>query len=180
VPRRHRGALRFDARPHAGARVTPGALLARAAVWLHQRLRAGVDRLAPPELLLAERITGVQSTALAGALVASGLAERLDDTPRPARALVGEGMLDVDTAERILRGAAGVGLVDRSGGGFRRNRLTRGLQSDTPRTLGPLAVFFASEINVRAWSRFFTAVREGEVAFPHAHGPRVSAHPAAP
>ena len=150
--------------------MTPAALLARAAVWLHQRLRAAVDRLAPAELLLAERITGVEGTALAGALVATGLAGRLDDTPRPARALAGEGMLDRDAAERILRGAAGVGLVDRSAGGYRRNRLTRGLQPDAPRTLGPLAVFFASEINVRAWSRFLEAVRRGEVPFRHAHG----------
>ncbi|HET9157737.1 MAG TPA: methyltransferase [Myxococcaceae bacterium] len=159
--------------------MSPGALIARAAVWLHQRLRAGVDRLAPPELLIAERITGVVDTAVAGALVASGLAERLDDTPRPARALVGEGMLDADTAERILRGAAAVGLVDRSGGGFRRNRLTRGLQPDMPRTLGPMAIFFASEINVRAWSRFLEAVRKGEVPFRHAHGRGVWEHLAA-
>jgi hypothetical protein len=154
----------------------PGARLARLAVWLHQRLRKGVDRLAPTELLLAERITGVTGTALAGALVASGLVERLDDTPRSARELVGDGVLDGDTAERILRGAAAVGLLDRRGGGFRRNRLTRALQPDAARTLGPLAVYFASEINLGAWSRFLEAVRSGEVPFRRAHGRGVWEH----
>lgn len=154
----------------------PGALLARLGVWVHQRLRAGVDRLAPPELLLAERITGVTGTAVAGALVASGLAERLDDTPRSARALVGDGVLDGDTAERILRGAAAVGLLDVTAAGFRRNRLTRALQPDAPRTLGPLAVYFASEVNLRAWSRFLEAVRSGEVPFRRAHGRGVWEH----
>lgn len=153
-----------------------GPLLARLAVWLHQRLRAGADRLAPPELLLAERITGVTGTALAGALVASGLVERLDDTPRSARELVGDGVLDGDTAERILRGAAAVGLLERRDAGFCQNRLTRALQPDAPRTLGPLAVYFASEINLRAWSRFLEAVRSGEVPFRRAHGRGVWEH----
>jgi len=154
----------------------PGALLARLGIWVHQRLRAAVDRLAPPELLLAERITGVTGTAVAGALVASGLAERLDDTPRSARELLGDGLLDSDTAERILRGAAAVGLVELGAAGFRRNRLTRALQPDAPRTLGPLAVYFASEVNLRAWSRFLEAVRSGEVPFRRAHGQGVWEH----
>jgi hypothetical protein len=146
------------------------ALGARVAVWIYQRLRSWVDRLAPPELLLAERITGVARTAVAGALVSSGLVERLDDTPRTARDLLVDGALERDTAERILRGAAAVGLVDRRGDGFRCNRLTRALQPETSRSLGPLATFFASETNLRAWSRFGEAVRAGEVPFRRAHG----------
>jgi hypothetical protein len=157
----------------------PGALAVRLVVWLHQRLRALVDRVAPPELLLAERLSGVAATAVAGALVSSGLAERLDDVPRSARALVGEGILEIDVAERILRGAAAVGLVERRAGGFRRNRLTRALQPDAPRTLGPLAAYLASEANLRAWGRFPEAVRAGEVPFRHAHGQGVWEHLAA-
>ena len=44
--------------------MSAGPFLARMAVWVHQRLRAAVDRLAPTELLLAERITGVAATAV--------------------------------------------------------------------------------------------------------------------
>ena len=69
--------------------MSAGPFLARMAVWVHQQLRAAVDRLAPTELLLAERITGVAGTAVAGALVASGLAQRLDDSSRSARELTG-------------------------------------------------------------------------------------------
>ncbi|HZJ53614.1 MAG TPA: methyltransferase [Myxococcaceae bacterium] len=159
--------------------MTPGVLAARLAVWAHQRLRAWVDRLAPPELLLAERITGVARTALAGALVSSGLAERLDDTPRSARDLVGDGALELDVAQRILRGAAAVGLLDRGAGGFRRNRLTRLLDPEGSRTLGPLAAYFASASNLQAWSRFLDAVRAGEVPFRRAHGRGVWEHLAA-
>jgi len=154
----------------------PEALIARAGVWLHQRLRAGVDRLAPAELLLADRITGVTGTVVAGALVASGLVERLDDTPRSASQLVGDGMLDGDTVHRILRGGAALGLLERSDAGFRRNRLTRGLQADAPRSLGPVAVYFASEVNLRTWSRFLEAVRIGVVPFRRAHGHGVWEH----
>ena len=154
----------------------PGAFAARLGVWLHQRLRAWVDRLAPPELLLSERITGVARTAVAGALVSSGLAERLDDTPRSARELVGDGVLEHDTAERILRGAAAIGLLERNAAGFRRNRLTRALQPDSPRSLGALAAWFASEPNLRAWSRFLEAVQAGEVPFRRAHGQGVWEH----
>jgi len=153
-----------------------GALAVRVVVWVHQRLRSLVDRLAPPELLLAERMSGVAATAVAGALVSSGLAERLDDRPRTAHALVGEGVLDRDIAERILRGAAAIGLVDRRAGGFRRNRLTRALQPESPRTLGPLAAYLASEANLRAWSRFPEAVGAGEVPFRRAHGQSVWEH----
>ncbi|HVP62865.1 MAG TPA: methyltransferase [Myxococcaceae bacterium] len=153
-----------------------GARAARMAVWLHQRLRAWVDRLAPPELLLAERITGVARTVVAGALVSSGLAERLDDTPRSARELVGDGVLEHDSAERILRGAAAIGLLERSAAGFRRNRLTRALQPEAPRSLGPVAVYFASESHLRAWGRFLEAVRAGEVPFRRAHGRGVWEH----
>ena len=156
--------------------MTPGAVAARLVVWTHQRLRALVDRLAPPELLLAERISGVAATAVAGALVSSGLAERLDYVPRSARALVGEGVLDLDVAERILRGAVAVGLVGRRAGGFRRNRLTRALQLEAPRTLGPLVAYLASEANLRAWSRFPEAVGAGEVPYRRAHGQGVWEH----
>ncbi|HTS80160.1 MAG TPA: methyltransferase [Myxococcaceae bacterium] len=159
--------------------MSPGALAARLVVRLHQRLRRWVDRLAPPELLLAERITGVARTAVAGALVSSGLAERIDEAPRPASELVGDGVLELDTAERILRGAAALGLVERGAGGFRCNRLTRALQPERPRSLGPLAVWFASEANLRAWGRFGEAVRAGEVPFRRAHGRGVWEHLAA-
>ena len=84
-------------------------------------------------------------------------------------------MLSVDTAERILRGAAAVGLVERTRAGFRRNRLTRAL-SRSPRSLGPMAQYFASEHNLRAWSRFLEAVRQGEVPFRQAHGCGVWEH----
>jgi O-methyltransferase domain len=154
----------------------PEALAARLVVWVHQRLRAWVDRLAPPELLLAERITGVTGTAVAGALVASGLVERLDDAPRSTRELVGDGLLDADTAERILRGAVALGLVKRGRTGFRRTRLSRALQADAPRSLGPVAVYFASEANLRTWSRFLEGVRSGVVPFRSAHGCGVWEH----
>jgi hypothetical protein len=156
--------------------MSPGALAARVALWLYQRLRAVVDRLAPPELLLADRITGVTGTVVTGALVASGLVERLDDVPRSARELAAGGMLDGDSTERILRGAAALGLIDRSGAGFRRNRLTLGLRPGGPRSLGPLAVYFASELNLRAWSRFLEALRAGAVPFRHVHGRDVWEH----
>ncbi|MGZ5957203.1 MAG: methyltransferase [Myxococcaceae bacterium] len=156
--------------------MSPGALAARLGVRAYLLLRAWVDRLAPAELLLAERITGVAGTAVAGALVASGLAARLDDTPRSASALVGDGALAHDIAERLLRGGAAVGLVDRTGSGFRRNRFTRLLAPDAPRSLGPLATYFASESNLRAWSRFVEAVRRDEVPFRLAHGRGVWEH----
>ncbi len=153
-----------------------GALAARLGVRAYLLLRSWVDRLAPAELLLAERITGVAGTAVAGALVASGLAARLDDTPRTAPALVGGSTLEHDIAERLLRGGAAVGLVDRTGSGFRRNRLTRLLATEAPRSLGPLATYFASESNLRAWSRFVEAVRRAEVPFRLAHGRGVWEH----
>ena len=114
--------------------MSPGALAARVALWVYQRLRASVDRLAPPELLLADRITGVTATVVTGALVASGLIERLDDVSRSAHELAAGGTLGDDNAERILRGGAALGLVERSGAGFRRNRLTRALQPGAPRS----------------------------------------------
>jgi hypothetical protein len=156
--------------------VSPGALAARLGLRAFLLLRSWVDRLAPAELLLAERITGVAGTAVAGALVASGLAARLDDTPRTASALVGDGALEHGTAERLLRGGAAVGLLESTGSGFRRNRLTRLLAPEAPRSLGPLATYFASESNLRAWSRFAEAVRRAEVPFRLAHGRGVWEH----
>ena len=154
----------------------PPRLLSHGLVWLHQRLRRGVDRLAPAELLLTERICGVQQTALAGLLVTSGLADRLDDHPRPAATLVGPAVPDAPTAERILRGAAALGLVHRSPRGYRANRLTRGLQRHRPRSLSALATFFASAANLASWSRLSEAVGQGTVPFRQAHGESVWEH----
>jgi hypothetical protein len=156
--------------------MSPEALAARVVLWVYQRLRACVDRLAPPELLLADRITGVTGTVVTGALVASGLVERLDDVPRPARELAAGGILDGDTVERILRGGAALGLLTRSSAGFRRNRLTRCLQPGGSPSLGPLAIYFASELNLRTWSRFLEALRNGVVPFHHVHGCGVWEH----
>ena len=148
----------------------PPQFLSHGLVWLHRRLRRAVDRLAPTELLLSERISGVQQTAVAGLLVTSGLADRLDGQVRTAASLVGQAVPDARTVERILRGAAALGLIRRSGGGYRANRLTRGLQGHRPRSLSALATYFASSATLEAWSRLPEAVRQGAVPFRQAHG----------
>jgi len=118
----------------------------------------------------------VAQTAVAGALVSSRLIERLDRTPRSVRELVGDEALDHDTAERLLRGAAALGLLERAGDGYRSNRLTLLLQPGTPRSIAPVALYFASGAHLRAWSCFHEAMRAGEVPFRRAHGHGVWEH----
>src|SRR5262249_56051008 len=85
LPGGDRGARPAAVAPGAGVGMShPPRFVSHGLVWLHRRLRRAVDRLAPPELVLSERITGVQQTGVAGLLGTSGVARPLAGEAPPA------------------------------------------------------------------------------------------------
>ncbi len=146
LPRRHRRAGRSRTATGPGCADEPGALLARLAVSLHQRLRAAVDRLGPagaPPRRAHHRGHGHRRRP--GRWSRAGSPSGW--TTRPARpaSWSATAFWTATPPSASCEAPAAVGLLDRRDAGFRRNRLTRALQPDAPRTLGPLAVYFASE-----------------------------------
>jgi hypothetical protein len=135
-------------------------------------LRSGVlrlaDRLLPAEIALWDFVAGTQRTALAGALVSSGLADALGAGPRDAREVARELGLSEEVTLRVLGAAAASRLVriDRKGRA-RLARLGAPLRSDHPRSLASWAGFQAAPINATAHTEMDGQLREG--AEPSGH-----------
>jgi hypothetical protein len=102
---------------------SPPAAVLRAVLGSRARMQNAIDRLVPAEVALIDLTWGEQRTAVAAALVTSGLADALGERSRDPAELADELALERDVTVRVLGAAAVARLVafDRQG----RVRLSR-------------------------------------------------------
>jgi len=144
-----------------------------------RRLLDAADLLLPAEAALWDLAAGMQRTKLAGALVATGLADALGRQARDPGELARELGLDADVTLRVLRAGAASRLVafDRDG----RARLARAgapLCADHPRSIASWVGYVAAPANARAYDGLAEQVRDGPEPSGHrrAHGGSVWEH----
>ncbi|WP_114953903.1 methyltransferase [Sphingosinicella terrae] len=102
---------------------------------------------------LIESITGAWRTRAIYEGVRSGLIDRLDSQPRTAAALAGPLDLDADTARRVLRALAVLGLCDQvAADGFVATELGGRLRAGVPGSLRGMAMLWGDRI----WSSLET------------------------
>jgi hypothetical protein len=145
----------------------PPAVL-RAGLGLRRRLQDFADLIVPAEAALWDVTAGVQRTKLAGALVATGIADALGDDARDPADVARELGLDPGVTLRVLRAADASRLVrfDRAGR-VRLSRTGAPLRADHPQSIASWVGYQASAKNSGAYSQLSAQLR---------HGPEPSGH----
>lgn len=126
------------------------------------------DRVLPAEAALWDFAAGMQRTKLAGALVASGLADALGERSRDPGEVARELGLDPDVTLRVVRAAAASRLVDLDRDGRARlSRIGEPLRRDHPHSIASWVAYQAAPANADAHAQLEAQLREG--AEPSGH-----------
>lgn len=138
------------------------------ALAIRRRTLDAVDLAYPPEGLLWDLVAGVQRTALAGALVDTGLADALGEQSRKPGEVAEELGLDAEVTVRVLRAAAASRLAHVEGDGrVRLSRMGAPLRRDHPQSIAAWASYFAAAENAYSYTQLVGLIREG--AEPSGH-----------
>ncbi len=127
-----------------------------------------LDAAYPAEGLLWDVVAGVQRTALAGALVETGIADALGEQSRDPVEIARELGLDPEVTTRALRAAAASRLahLDRDGR-VRLSRIGAPLRRDHPHTIAAWVAYVAAPENARSYAELAAQIRGG--AEPSGH-----------
>lgn len=125
----------------------------------------------PPERQLYKMISGKINTHLISVVAELGVADLLEDGPRPVQELAEATNTHAPSLYRVLRALASQGVFIETGPKcFGLTPIAEKLQSDIPGSLRSSAIFFCSDWHNRAWSDIMHSVKTGECAFDHAYG----------
>jgi hypothetical protein len=153
----------------------PPAIL-RAGLRVRSRLLDLLDLVLPAEAALWELSGGMQRTALAGALVDSGIANALGDRRLTAEQVAAELELDPEVTARVLGAAVGARLARRDRRGrFRLSRTGGPLRSDHPHSIASWASYMALPVRAQAYGQLTHQLRDGAEpsGFHRVHGSSV-------
>lgn len=151
---------------HLAKSVVSGFAL-RCVLFLRAFLRHGVqDRLAPPELVVTEQLTGFWRSAALMAAAELQIADHIGDGACSLDHLARRCGATHDALLRLLRALASIGFfAEDTQGGWRNTRLSRALKrfNAGQAALGPAAVF-QFKVQWRHWQRLTDVVRTGQTA----------------
>lgn len=144
-----------------GTRLPP-AWLARAATGVRARLGRAHDRMAPPFLIVLERLFAVVDVKALAVFVELGLAEHLARAPRAAADLADVAGTDPDATERLLRFLASRGFLVRDRrGSYRHTRASALLRRDHPASLRHWVEFVGGAWHWDIWNHAPHSFRTG-------------------
>lgn len=138
----------------------PPAVL-RGVLKVHLKLQDLLDRSVPPEMALFDMLWGVQRTAIAGALVTTGIADALGEGAQTAAELADRLGLDPEVTLRVLRGATVSRLVVAEDGGFSLSRIGGPLRRDHPASIANWAATQATPSSLAAYGQLDAMLRGG-------------------
>jgi hypothetical protein len=134
----------------------------------------------PHETLMQAGAAWLLSRSL-HAVAALGVADALEDEPRPAAELARETGAHAGALERTLRLLSRHGIFAREGGGFSHTEISRLLRADHPHSLRAFVRMLGLPINEAAYRDFVHSLLTGrpavEAAAPDGWFPYMVAHP---
>ena len=123
---------------------------------------------------LRRLINGYQLTQALHVFASLGLADLLEDGPRPSDELAAATRSDPPSLYRLLRALAAAGvLVEHDAHRFSLSALGDALRSDASPSLAGWAAFVGRPYTWQAWSNLRHSIRTGENAFRATHGTSV-------
>lgn len=122
-------------------------------------------------LALRRMVFGFRLTQLVAVAARLGLADRLRDGPRSAKALADSAGVDPVALRRLLRALASEGIfAETAHGDFETTPLGELLRSDSPSSLRDVAMLYGEPWMWQAYGDLGHSVATGRPAFEHVHG----------
>lgn len=115
-------------------------------------------------------LRGYRTTQLLYVVAKLGVADRLVDGPRSARALAELVGAHPEALFRVLRALAHDGIFHRDEDRFSLNEAAQALRTDVPMSLRPAAMLYGEPWWWGAWGGLLETVRTGRTAFDDVHG----------
>jgi hypothetical protein len=134
----------------------------------------------PPPIAVLQMIGGYWVARMLYVVADFGIADLIDERPRPAAELADATGLHPRALYRVLRALAGVGVfVEDEAGNFHLTPVGATLRRNAPDSMRALILSELGGEHFDAWTNLAQSVKTGEIAFDHKYGEDVWAYYAA-
>ena len=148
----------------------PPVRVARAASTVRTATQGLTRRMVPPPVGVLEMVSGLIEANTVYAVARLGVADVLAGGARSAADVAAELGTDPDATYRLLRAAAGDGLLRQDGNRFTLTALGRTLRSDAPDSMRAVVLMIGDPRYQSVWSRLTDSVTTGEAQAEAVHG----------
>ncbi|MFC7726446.1 methyltransferase [Nocardioides sp. GCM10028917] len=148
----------------------PPVRVARAASAARTAVLGLTRRMVPPPVGVLELVSGLIEANTVYAVAKLGVADALAGGPRTAADVAGELGTNPDATFRLLRAAAGYGLLRQDGDRFELAALGRPLLSDAPDSMRAVVLMIGDPRYQSVWHRLPESVTTGEAQAEAVHG----------
>ena len=148
----------------------PPVRVARAASTVRTTVQGLTRRMVPPPVGVLEMLSGLIEANMLYAVARLGVADVLAGGPRTATEVAAELGTHPDATYRLLRAAAGSGLLRQDGDRFTLATLGRPLRSDDPDSMRAVVLMIGDPRYQSVWSRLPESVTTGEAQAEAVHG----------
>jgi O-methyltransferase domain/Dimerisation domain len=148
----------------------PPVRVARAASAARTAVLGLTRRMVPPPVGVLELVSGLIEANTVYAVAKLGVADTLAAGPRTAADVADELGTNPDATFRLLRAAAGYGLLRQDGDRFALAALGRPLLSDAPDSMRAVVLMIGDPRYQSVWSRLPECVTTGEAQAEAVHG----------
>ncbi|MGF9753863.1 methyltransferase [Microvirga sp. 0TCS3.31] len=148
----------------------PPVRVAHAASAVRTAVQGLTRRMVPPPVGVLELVSGLIEANTVYAVARLGVADALAGGPRTAADVAGELGTHPDATFRLLRAAAGYGVLRQDGDRFALAALGRPLLSDAPDSMRAVVLMIGDPRYQSVWSRLPESVTTGEAQAEAVHG----------
>ena len=124
----------------------------------------------PPNVQLRQLAGGFANTNVIYTLTKSGVTEQMRDSSKTVEQLADACNLDADVLFRVLRYAAGIGIISSSDGQYSLTESGRFLLKDIPGSMYQGIMLMGSEPWQKSWNNLISSMQTGESAFAQTMG----------
>lgn len=148
----------------------PPVRVARAATSVRTTVQGLTRRMVPPPVGVLEMVSGLIEASTMYAVAKLGVADALAGGPRTAADVAAELGTHPDATFRLLRAAAGHGLLRQDDDRFALTSLGRPLTSDAPDSMRAVVLMIGDPRYQSVWGRLPEAVATGSAQAEAVHG----------
>ncbi len=128
------------------------------------------NQLLPPNFRARQLTAGFANSNVLYALTQTGVIEELRDEAKSLEQLAGNCSLEADVLFRILRYAAGLGIISLEAGQYSLTETGRFLLKDAPGSVYGGLMLSSMESERMSWRNLIHSLKTGESAFTHTMG----------
>jgi SAM-dependent methyltransferase len=141
---------------------------------MDQKMLTSKHEEPPASAQLMQMIFGFMISQAISVAATLGIADLLQDGPKPVNELARRAGVHPGALYRLLRALASAGVFAEDGERrFHLTPLAEPLRADAPDSLRAFSIFFGADFHLRVWGELLYSVKHGEPAFNHLHNSEV-------